>query len=726
MKLFFSIIFFLYTSYIIIAQVNNRCGTEETENVRAKKNHGTEKKEQFEKWLSNKINSLKRFSTFSRTAEPVYIIPVVVHVIHNGEAIGLGTNISDARIISQIKVLNEDYSRTNADTSSTRPIFKPVAANCNIQFQLAQTDPDGFPTSGIVRIKGSKKNWNEVTDNELLKSQSYWNSSQYLNIWVCNFSSNSLLGYSQYPESSLPGLQETENKNVLTDGVVIKYNAFGTFNSTSPFNLGRTTTHEVGHYLGLRHTWGDVDSCKGTDYCDDTPNLPGSSDGCPLSKKSCDKNTLAMIENYMDYTNDACMNLFTNDQKARMRIVLENSPRRLSLLTSPGLQPPNLTANDAGIKYVISPGNLNYCQPQIPIKFVLKNYGNNNLLSATIGYSIDNDAASTFNWSGNLAPSATDTITLGSPAFSLGEHTFRIYSTLPNNQTDSKTYNDTLTLSFTIIKYSTLPFLENFNNGTFPPSGWEISNPDLQTTWTDTLALGTLSTNNLAAYINFYNYDNIRGAEQDVLFSSNYDFSKTTFATLQFNLSYIQYLYSDKTKSNDGLAVLISTDCGNTYNDVLFEKYGSDLATSQADSTEWSPKGLSDWRAEQIDLGSYIGKPNVSFAFVGVNDYGNNLYLDDVQVLLVTGTEIPIENPSIINIFPNPSNGDFNISIDLKLSQNVEIQINDALGKNVYSQSLKNINNYNLNCRGISLMPGMYFVTVKGKNFQKIGKVVIN
>ncbi len=721
------VLFCFFLPDLLFAQQIIRCSTEKSEKLRRQKNPLIENKQIFEKWISKKINLAKNNASIFKTSEITYVIPVVVHIIHNGETIGNGSNISDAIINSQIKVLNDDYKRLNADTSKTRSIFKPVAANTNIQFQLALTDPDGFPTTGITRLKGTKNSW-DPSDNETLKSLAYWNSDQYLNIWVCPLSGRNL-GYAQYPESNLAGLNSTDldatayyqARNALTDGVVVNYNSFGSYTSTYPFSKGRTSTHEIGHYLGLRHTWGDVSDCTGTDYCSDTPNLLGPSNGCELSKKACDTAKIAMIENYLDYTDDNCMNIFTNEQKLRMRTVLENSPRRTSLLTSPGLFLPQLTANDAGIKAIINPSTLKYCQNQIEVKIVLKNFGNNNLTKVEIDYQIDNLNNIKYYWIGNLASGYNDTIVLTNINLANGNHTFKINTYLPNGNPDSKTYNDFLTSSFSINQSSSLPFLVDFNDGVFPPTGWTLFNPDLQTTWKDTLAGGSLTPNNMAAYINMFDYNDNYQQQQDALYSPSYDFSKVSSATLLFKISYAQADAS----SNDGFKILASTDCGNTYNYSLYEKYGADLATAPVYNTHWRPKHLSDWKDQSIDLHSFIGLPSVSFAFVGVNGYGNNLYLDDIQVQLITGTEAGKENSNLIIISPNPNNGDFSIDLNLSKIQDINVEVTDVVGKVVWITDIKKTLKMNIPCNLSNKKSGMYFIYVKGENFQKVIKIII-
>ncbi|MBT1700288.1 T9SS type A sorting domain-containing protein [Fulvivirgaceae bacterium PWU4] len=261
----------------------------------------------------------------------IYRIPVVVHVIHLGEPLGQGSNIADAQIFEQIQTLNEDFRRRNADTIRTPAFFKGVAADARIEFVLAKEDPDGRPTNGIVRVDASNA-------KEDVKKLSYWPAEDYMNVWVMDMGRGApyYAGSAQFPVSSLPGL-ESASDDRLTDGVLLNYKFFGKGFETWDSSQGRTLTHETGHFLGLLHTWGNG-GCSYTDYCEDTPGSGAASYSC-TETASCNGPLRVMYENFMDYTSDACMNMFTRNQVMRMRTVLENSPRRLSLWTSHGLGP---------------------------------------------------------------------------------------------------------------------------------------------------------------------------------------------------------------------------------------------------------------------------------------------------------------------------------------------------------------------------------------------------
>lgn len=275
----------------------------------------------------NKSINLKITGSIDSTS--LWKLPVVFHVLHDGQAVGTGKNISDAQILSQLQILNEDYRRKpNSPGFNTNP----VGADALIEFELAKTDPFGAPSNGIVRVATSTSSF-FTYEREKLARLSWWPPDKYINIWVCEIKGG-FFGYAEYPESDLPGLSTSPKKD-STDGLMLDYRYVG--NSTqwgvAPFDKGRTATHELGHFLGLFHTWGNTSSCSADDYCQDTPLMANPTFGCPSSKNSCPNDPgNDMIENYLDYSDDGCMNIFTKEQVRRMRYVLTNSPRRKSLM----------------------------------------------------------------------------------------------------------------------------------------------------------------------------------------------------------------------------------------------------------------------------------------------------------------------------------------------------------------------------------------------------------
>lgn len=289
----------------------------------------------FEQWLAPKIqnNSNQRNIQGRFAQDSVYTIPVIVHVVHNGDAVGSNENISAAQVYSQIDILNRDFRRLNPDTGNAPAAFQAVGADAGIEFCIAQIDPNGnvLAEPGINRYNGGQATWSDTDIDNILKPATIWDPDRYFNIWVVDFGNTGLLGYAQFPSSSGLGGMPANGGPANTDGIVCLYRAFGnTGNVSSPSNGGRTATHEAGHWFGLRHIWGDG-GCGADDFCADTPESDAANRGCSTTS-SC--NSQDMIQNYMDYTNDACMNIFTQDQVARMRTVMLNSPRRGVLVNS--------------------------------------------------------------------------------------------------------------------------------------------------------------------------------------------------------------------------------------------------------------------------------------------------------------------------------------------------------------------------------------------------------
>ena len=322
---FYFLLFFVFVSICSVAQEETlyRCVDHEI------------KLSDQEKGLISQQNAiLNQFSKVSnfRLEKTLYKIPVVVHVVYN-----LGKEyVSVEQVLTQMAVLNKDFRRTNSDTGLAPSVFKNIGAAIEIEFALARQDPNGNPTNGITFTKTSQTSFGYQTD--LVKSKANggadaWDPTKYLNIWVCNLS-GSVLGYVPFPM----------NVGTKNDGVSVSYRAFGTSgNNLSPyFNLGRTATHEVGHWLGLYHPWGRPDAAGCTsDEVDDTPVQPRETDykpaTCPVfpyldtASKCNNAPNGRMFSNFMDYSRDACMNMFTLGQANRMRTFLElNRPTILS------------------------------------------------------------------------------------------------------------------------------------------------------------------------------------------------------------------------------------------------------------------------------------------------------------------------------------------------------------------------------------------------------------
>lgn len=261
----------------------------------------------------------QRIARMSVDALRSVTVPVVVHVVYKKAA----DNISDAQVASQIDVLNADYSATNTDLPEVPAPWKSLAGNAKIKFKLAKVDAGGAQTTGIVRQKTAVDGFGQDDAVKLTAKggSDAWDTTKYLNLWVCDLQGG-LLGYAQFPGGP-----------AATDGVVIRNTAFGTVGiAAAPFNLGRTATHEVGHYLNLRHIWGDTEDCSGSDLVADTPRQQLPNYGEPnFPHISCNNGPNGdMFVNYMDYVDDKAMFMFSAGQVARMRATLAGPRKTLT------------------------------------------------------------------------------------------------------------------------------------------------------------------------------------------------------------------------------------------------------------------------------------------------------------------------------------------------------------------------------------------------------------
>ncbi|HKP90746.1 MAG TPA: zinc metalloprotease [Thermoleophilaceae bacterium] len=251
-----------------------------------------------------------------RVARRVTTVQVVVHVVYRTKQ----ENISDAQVRSQVAALNRDYGLKNTDKSKVPQPFKSIVGNPNVQFKLATRDPDGKQTNGITRTATTVDGFSSDNGVKSAKTggRDPWDTARYLNLWVCALGQG-LLGYAQFPGGP-----------AATDGVVLLNTAFGTRGTAAaPFNKGRTATHEVGHFLNLRHIWGDMNDCTGNDQVADTPKAEGANFGKPsFPHISCHNGPNGdMFMNYMDYVDDAAMVMFSQGQVARMNATLAG-PRK--------------------------------------------------------------------------------------------------------------------------------------------------------------------------------------------------------------------------------------------------------------------------------------------------------------------------------------------------------------------------------------------------------------
>ena len=424
-----------------------RCGTMERWQMEVKNNPELRENRSL---IEEKIKQWRKSTTSN-----AYTIPVVFHIIYENES----ENVSAAQIQSQLNVLNQDFNRTNPDANQTPLAFQNLAADCNINFCLAQRTPNNDTSQGITYTQSDISSFS-LYDNRIfhdsLGGKTIWDPSKYLNIYVCDLTN--ALGFASFPGS-----------NQSRDAVVINYSNFGTIDVQPPFNKGRTATHELGHWLNLLHIWGDG-SC-GNDLVEDTPIQEIENYGCPSHPSPTCSNNGDMFQNFMDYSNDACMNLFTNGQKDRMHATLNTQRANISNTIAC-----SLPYEDVGINENVSPANnQQYCGTEVQLTTSLYNYSNSIIYQSDIFFQIDDGAIQSTTWNGDLQPFTSVEIDLGNFTLETGEHNLLIYSSSPNEFRDINPYNDTLSLSF-ILKDGT-PFEFQIQTDNYAEENrWEILN----------------------------------------------------------------------------------------------------------------------------------------------------------------------------------------------------------------------------------------------------------
>lgn len=580
---------------------------------------------EFENWISTKIADRK-----SRAHEPLatlYQIPVVVHVFHKGEPVETGVNLSEERIKAQIDSLTADFRRMNADAVNTPSEFTGIAADIEIEFILAKQDPSGNPTNGINRLRGSRDSYRANSHRPLLRSESYWPAEHYLNIFVLDL--QVFLGYASFPLISLEGITNDADDYTF-DGVLIDYEYFGV-NPTAPAfeSYGRTLTHEVGHWLGLRHIWGDG-NCSVDDFVDDTP-LADDDNGdysspCtfpnPDDDEVCVMGEPEMFQNYMDYTDDICMNLFTEGQKTRMRTVMDNAQNRLSLTTSPGLSEPTRFMNDLAATNILNPREAECNSNFIPI-LRLENYGTNEVTSYDIQfYKNGNPLGGVQSISTSLPPLSSDTVTFTTQSISSPPSSVSFEISNVNGVTDGNLSNNSISKTVSATSTLNLPFYETFEGtpqvlGTLGASSpWEVVNAPKETPTNQGLV--------------FKAHQNTEWfGERTIIKSPIMNLEGISSGDLEFS-----YAYANPPDAfYDGLMVKVSIDCGETFPDVIFSSFGPNLSTAAATSSPFTPANHLEWIDTVLSITEYRDIDGVQFAFVGINGSGNNIYIDNIAIV---------------------------------------------------------------------------------------------
>jgi hypothetical protein len=636
-------------------------------------------------------------------------IPVVVHIVLQNP-----TSVSDSAVLSQIAVLDRDYGAANPDTAEIPPPFKPRLGDMQMSFCLARRDPSGNPSTGIVRVTTRQSQFSVNNAASAVKYDSTggsnaWNDSSYLNIWVCNLESG-YLGV-----TTPPGLYPDQEQ-----GVVIQYTAFGTVGQLDPqYNLGRTTTHEIGHYFNLLHPWGAGDgSCSPGDYVDDTPPQYGPVYGCPAfpNLDQCSPDSPGVIFNdFMEYTDDDCMHLFTNGQVQRMQASLYS--QRVSLLSSQGCVPVMLFPLDAAIAAVESPSG-KICNGTIHPVLLLKNWGMDTLTSVVIHYQLDQGITGTYLWTGSLFSLDTERIDLNGLTADTGTHILVAYTTMPNGVADEHPSNDTSGGSFHLDPLAMLPFAEGFEESQFPPPGWVLYDPDGSIPWQLTQTAG--HSGSYSTVIRNYT-DAQNGPVSDI--------TSPVFNVSQGDSMYLSFYVAAAVQTNlytqnnpwDTLEVLVSTDCGQT-GSIVYKRWGPNLVTdSIADQAEFVPNSR-QWRKDSINLSSFVGQGSFQVIFRNICNNENDIYLDDINLYTKP------TNPNLVSqeilVVPNPTSGTVTV-IFLKMNPDLKgVNVYSASGQLLLSQSASAISGNRMVFNLANEPDGVYFVEISYGQSKVVHKVI--
>lgn len=517
----------------------------------------------------------------------VNTISVAVHVVYNTSA----ENVSTTSVNNMINTLNRDYRNQLATSGNTRAQFLAVAGDAQIEFCL----------DTIVRRSTSVTCFDPNSNPNGMKSNSTGGSTPldtryYLNIWIvdlCGNTNGGVAGYAYLPTSGIPGSS--------IDGLVIDY-SLGYNNGN-----GGTATHEIGHYFGLQHPWGSDSnpSCSTDDGFSDTPNTDGPNYTCSGSETSC--GSLDMVENHMDYS--FCPTMFSAEQVAYMNAVLTQV--RSTLLNSPGCNNSSGGAPSADF----TADRTTICAGE-SIAFTNNSTGN----------------PTSFSWSfsggsPNSSTAQNPNITYNTP----GTYTVSLTAT-NSNGTDT----ETKTAYITVRTPLNLPLVEGFQ-GSFVPANWELVNPDASFTWERTTAAGGYGASSASMYINNYDYN--AAGSQDVIITPVYDFTNVPNAKMTFDLAYAEY----DANSPDSLIVIVTPDCGANF--YLLEEFGGPSMNTAGGyvTTAFTPTA-NQWRTDTIDLAALSGYSDVQFGFLSLTGYGNNLYLDNINIATPPVNQAPVAN----------------------------------------------------------------------------------
>lgn len=591
----------LATSYS--QDATHYCGTDQAvkEHMKENPNYSANQK---------KLESFTKAFTNNNKAKQgnLYIIPIVFHVIHNFGP----ENISEQQILDGLKIINDDFRKLNDDTSSIDSAFKGIAADSEIEFRLAQKDPDGNCTNGITRTASTQT----YTADDGVKSLVRWPNERYLNVWLVQSIESGAGGYAYYPGAG-PAI----------DGIVLRRSQFG--------GSYRSLTHEIGHYLNLPHTWGSSNNpeepgnCNMDDGVSDTPNTMGNT-VCDLDAVSCGSKD--NVQNYMEYS--FCDRMFTEGQKIRMHAALNSSASNRNNLSTAA----NLALTGTEESAVLC--NVDF---SVDRHVICEN--------STINFQ-DESYNGQLEWIWGFPGGTPNTSNLANPSITYNTSGVYNVNLLVTNGTDVLVE---LKQSHIVVQSegSVMPLFESFEDFDFSDElYWEVVNEDNGNTWEPVGNVGYSGSSSLKM-------DNYTGNEDgriDYFISPSLDLSDMQAANITFRVAFAQKTDSD----NDLLKVYVSVDCGATWL-LRYVKSGSSLASVSPTSSSFTPFNSGEWVEHVINLNQSDNVDGLKFKIEYLYQGGNNLYIDDINI---SGT------PTTIPMLVSPYNGAVDQPISVTLNWN--------------------------------------------------------
>lgn len=652
---------------------------------------------------NNFFNSVTPVSNNKRATK--FIIPVVFHVIHtNGPE-----NISQAQIEDQIRILNLDFSFKNANRTAIRSQFTGVTADCEIEFRLAKIDPQGNCTNGINRVYSPLHV--DARDNVKSISGARWDNRKYLNIWTVSSIKNqgstvgTTLGYAYLPFSVAQGAG-------ALDGIVVRADYVGTIGTAIISGAGRTLTHEIGHYLGLLHTF--EDECAGTgsnagDRCDDTPPVADvfTNANCPSNGNSCTSDVPDLIdqwENYMDYSQGTCQAMFTQDQKSIMHSTLTNYSFRISLVSNNNL-----------IATGVVEGNT------APVAF----FGSSTRI-ACVG-----DAVSFYDISCKAVVTSKQWTFTGASISSTNKDTPVVTYSAPGKYKVTLTVNNgngsnTLSVdNYIEIKPSVAidkpSLIQDFETATWNiATGWNINDQGASKFAKDSSAKAYRGKAYLYAPISL----SVVKGQKYQLVTPAVDLRplKGKSPKLSMMVAYIR----QNASSSEDLRIYYSRGCQQNWTQFFFRNAQTISYSSGTFAASFAPSSQSNWKVISAALTQFENDSNISFMIEVTGNQGNPVFIDAINIGQFNTSIEDVENKMELNVYPNPTEGNLNVSY-INTSGSTEVWLENIEGKRVATllEETENTGTMTIKWNAEEALPaGMYILKIKS-NAQIINKKVI-